>query len=195
MAGGLAVFWQYENKAGTAAVAPGAWPVDSKIVRPADRPTLIIIAHPHCPCTRATVHELERLMSEYPERLSAYVIFVRPNGVDQDWERTDNWEAAGRIPGVSVLVDDMGVEARLFDARVSGQTMLYSKNGDLLFTGGITAGRGLEGVSVGESAIAAIIDGEMPDVRSTNVYGCPLLEDEAYCHTKGGETNETVGPR
>src|SRR5437899_593823 len=48
---GLWTLRDYENSPGTAA-APHQWPADSKIQPARDHLTLIILAHPHCPCTR-----------------------------------------------------------------------------------------------------------------------------------------------
>ena len=37
------------------------WPAESTIARLTERPTLVLFLHPKCPCSRATVGELERL--------------------------------------------------------------------------------------------------------------------------------------
>ena len=183
---GLALFWKYENGAGLAAAAPEIWPQKSQIPRSSGLPTLIVVVHPHCPCTRASLHELAGLMSRYSGQVAAYVVFVRPLGVEPGWEETENWQNAAKITGVTLIRDDLGFEAKLLDAHVSGQTVLYGENGDLLFSGGITTGRGEEGISVGESAIGEILDGRTPSVAMTNVYGCPLIGDEVYCIPKKG---------
>lgn len=183
---GTGVFWQYENRPGIAAAAPRTWPRESRIQRTEGRPTLIVVAHPHCPCTRSTLHELARLIDENPERLDAFVLLVSPEGASDGWDTADAWEEAATIPGVTVTHDRLGTEAVLFDAHTSGQTFLFSANGDLLFSGGITAGRGREGISVGESAISALLRDGRPVVDSTSVYGCPLFNDDAFCRVKTG---------
>lgn len=183
---GVGLFWSYENRPGQAAAAPLDWPSASSIERSEEHPTLIIFAHPHCSCTRATIHELARLMSDNPDNLSAFVLFVKPEGAGEGWDIGDNWEEASKIPGVTLLHDDLGAEARLFDAHTSGQAMLFSARGELLFSGGITVGRGRQGVSAGESAISAILVHKDPTTDATNVYGCPLFNDEAFCRVKTG---------
>jgi hypothetical protein len=45
--------------------------------------------HPSCPCSRATVGELERLMSHTTPHLAARVIFLAPAGSETDPTRTD----------------------------------------------------------------------------------------------------------
>jgi hypothetical protein len=56
--------WNYESTPGVAAATPGRWPADSRIKPDADRATLVMLAHPHCPCTRASIGELARLMTQ-----------------------------------------------------------------------------------------------------------------------------------
>src|SRR6185503_4777313 len=61
---GLALLWKYENAPGPTATPPSQWPLDSSIHLATDRATLIMLAHPHCPCTRASIGELARLMAQ-----------------------------------------------------------------------------------------------------------------------------------
>jgi hypothetical protein len=68
--------------------------------------------------------------------------------------------------------------ARQFHATTSGQTLLYSPAGSLMFSGGITAARGHEGDNVGESTIVALLTGKPTDVVRTPVFGCPIVESE-----------------
>src|SRR5918911_4341156 len=130
---GLWLLWGYENTPGVGAEPPRQWPADSRIQRATDRATLVMLAHPHCPCTRASIGELARLMTQAQGRVTAYVLFIKPSGSPGDWEKTDLWASAAAIPGVSVVADDEGVEARRFHALTSGQTVLYDTEGKLLF--------------------------------------------------------------
>ena len=187
---GTAVFWQYENKAGAAALAPSDWPAKSTLQRVPDRPTLVLLAHPRCPCTRTSIHELARLMARADGRVMAYVIFIKPDGTEADWERSDTWSRASEIPGVSVIRDDQGLEAQNFDARSSGQTMLYDKDGKLIFSGGITSGRGEEGDNSGETTIASLVNNEKALVHETSVFGCPLFAHDPYCMANKEAANE-----
>src|ERR1043165_1176426 len=149
---GLAILWNYENTPGVAAKPSVLWPIESRIKRAPDKATLIMLAHPHCPCTRASIGELALLMAHSQGRLTAYVLFLKPAGFSEEWEKTDLWQSAASIPGVNVLSDDDGAEARLFHATTSGQTNLYDAEGRLLFSGGITGARGHSGDNAGRSA-------------------------------------------
>jgi len=92
-----------------------------------------------------------------------------------DWMKTDLWGNASRIPGATVTRDDNGEEAKRFHAATSGQTILYDADGKLLFSGGITGGRGHSGENAGRSAIMALLADGRSHCRETFVYGCSLL--------------------
>ena len=55
---GLSWMWEYEATPGEVTTPLTDWPSDSRIERNTDRLTLVVFAHPHCPCTRATIGEL-----------------------------------------------------------------------------------------------------------------------------------------
>lgn len=190
VAGGLWVLWGYENAPGVAAAAPAQWPVDSHIQRVPDHATLVMLAHPHCPCTRAGIGELALLMARSQGYVTAYVLFLKPEGVADDWEKSDLWQSAADIPGVNVVQDTDGVEAQLFNASTSGQTMLYDAAGRLLFSGGITGARGHSGDNAGRSAIVSLLtEGEAAQTE-TAVFGCPLFSKNSECRM--GESNHAT---
>lgn len=189
---GLGVLWNYENTPGAAAAAPDRWPATSQIQRPTDRATLVMLAHPHCPCTRASVGELARLMAQAQGRVTAYVLFTKPPNFSAEWEQTDLWATAAAIPGVYVMRDDHGVEARRFHAATSGQTVLYDKDGDLLFSGGITGGRGHEGDNVGRNAIVLLLTTSEAEQKETPVFGCALFaQGECRMVNEGGHAAQS----
>ena len=170
---GLGVLFQYENTPGRVGAVSPEWP-ETQIERATDRPTLVMLAHPHCPCTAASVGELAQIMARLPGGVSAYVLFVKPKGAGGDWEDTNLRRAAEAIPGVKVVFDPDGVEARRFGAETSGHTLLYGADGRLLFSGGITASRGHAGENAGESAIIALVNHQTPLRNQTLVFGCSL---------------------
>jgi hypothetical protein len=175
---GQRVMLNYDYAAAAPGAPPSLWPKDSSLPRTEGLATIVVVAHPHCPCTRATIEELARLMAHLQNRATAAVVFVRPPGVSEDWTKTDLWESAARIPGVTAINDTDSVEATRFGAQASGQTMLYSAAGDLQFTGGITASRGHAGDSVGQSAVASLVTTGHSSVNHTSVFGCSLRNPE-----------------
>ena len=187
---GLSVLWNYENTPGVAAQPPAAWPADSQIQRAPDRATLVMLVHPHCPCSRASMSELAKLMAHTQGRLTAYVLFLKPAGFSDDWEKTDLWRSAASIPGVNAIVDDEGNEARRFHAVTSGQTVLYDVTGRLVFSGGITGARGHAGDNAGRSAIVSLVNVGSADRAETFVFGCPLFDENSECRKQKDERNK-----
>jgi hypothetical protein len=173
---GTAALWHYAGTPGPNSAASDVWPEQAETRRSPDVPTLMMFAHPRCPCSRASIGELAKLMARVQERVRTHVLFYRPATADQEWERTDLWEAAQVIPGVLVHTDEDGREAQRFRAFVSGQTLLYDHEGRLLFNGGITAARGHSGDNDGRSSLTAILHGRTPGRWQTPVFGCFLFD-------------------
>jgi hypothetical protein len=183
---GLGSLWSYSVSPGEAARPPSEWPPGTRLRRIEALPTLVLFVHPHCPCSRATIGELARLMAQAPGRMTTYVLFSRPPGVSTEWTRTDLRRSAARIPSASVSTDDDGNEARRFGAFTSGQALLYDGRGRLIFSGGITAARGHFGDNAGRSAIVAfVVDGERATPQ-TPVFGCPLFDPSEHCPKGAG---------
>ncbi len=178
---GLHKLWRYTAEAGVPANAPITWPGDSQIVPASDQPTLVLFAHPQCPCTRATIGELALLMAHCQGRVKTYVLFLKPKDFPVDWEKTDLWDKAAAIPGVTAVTDQNGDEAARFNAYTSGQTMLYSSSGSLLFSGGITVSRGHSGDNPGRSAIISLVNSGHADHTTTPSFGCSLQDPTSKC--------------
>jgi len=177
--GGFGVLYAYGFKPGEAAAATPRWPENCALQRTSGQPTLIIFAHPHCPCTRATLENLSHAMLLVDQPLTTFVVFVRPAGVPTDWERTDLWSTASAIPGAQVLLDDGGALAGQFHAVTSGQALLFGRDGELMFRGGITESRGHAGNSLGVESILASLHGRVPPCDHTAVFGCQLIADSS----------------
>jgi hypothetical protein len=172
---GLWVLWRYDNTPGQAANAPGQWPAATTLARASDRPTLIMLAHPHCTCTRASLGELAEAIAHARTPPRTYVLFMTPNGFSDGWEKTDLWRTAADLPGVTVVRDDDGRAAKQFGAATSGQTLLYDQHGALVFSGGITGARAHAGDNVGRQSLVALLNREPAARRGTSVFGCPLF--------------------
>ena len=166
----------YEHSPGTVGETPKTWPGESRVQRSTDFPTLVMMVHPHCPSSRASVIALSLLLAQVQGRVNANVLFVRPLGVPENWEKGELWLSAAKIPGVKLSVDHDGIEASRFGSTTSGHVMLYNTNGQLLFSGGITASRGDSGESDGRSAMVALLMQGQAAKDETPVFGCPLSE-------------------
>lgn len=175
---GLAALFLYSVNAGTAGEAPRSWPTHTRVPWVDGAPQLVMVAHPRCSCTRASIAELSRLMTRLNGKLRAHVLFLRPNGKGADWERTDLYESAALITGVTVHTDVGGDEVRRFGAATSGQVYLYGTNRRLVFSGGITPSRSHQGDNVGRRRIVELVTLGETERDSSTVYGCPLSERE-----------------
>ena len=174
VATGLAVMFHYELAPALVMPARDEWPTSSRLRRDAVRPTLLMFVHPRCPCSRASLAELDRLATSCGDRVAVQIIFVRPAETADGWERTSLWRTAEGIPGAAVFSDPGGKEAAQLNAATSGETLLYSPSGRLLFQGGLTVSRGHEGASPGFAALSALIDTGKSQRAASAVYGCGL---------------------
>lgn len=164
----------YENTPGGAGLLRNTWAA-SHIARASDRPTLVLLAHPRCPCTAASIGELARIMARAQGKVAAYVLFAKPEGAGSNWDDTALRASATDIPGVTVVSDAEGAEARRFGAETSGHTLLFAPDGRLLFSGGITPARGHAGDNAGADAIASLIRTGTSKRVGTLVFGCSLV--------------------
>ena len=165
----LCGFWRWERYDRTAGgVGRGTTHSDE-----VGRWQLTVFAHPHCPCSRATLRELDALARATPA-LATRVLFVRPPGGPGEWERGEAWDAATRIPGAEVSCDHDGISARTFGAKTSGHAVLTDPTGRVVFCGGLTRARGRTGASEGRNAVAVWVGGGV-GAEAAPVFGCPLF--------------------
>jgi len=176
IAAGFAWLARYETRAGMPAQPPSSWPDDSRLVVDNQRWTAVMFAHPHCPCTKASLQELADLVTEHGSMLQVFLVICKPIGVPDGWEETDIVKEASAINGLVVHRDENDAERRRFAVQTSGQVLLYDPRGKLHYRGGITAARGKVGDSQGRRFIESMLLGEDSLFRDGPVYGCPLVE-------------------
>jgi len=168
-AASLSIVWRYDPTPGVRATAPERWPVSSALARTSGTPTLILLAHPHCSCTPASLTELAEVLARASTRPRTYVLFLEPEGMANGWEQTSLWKTAA-------VRDDDGLEAQRFGSATSGQTLLYDGGGALRFNGGITGSRAHAGDNAGRRSLVALLGGERAERTVTSVFGCPLFD-------------------
>ena len=93
----------------------------------------------------------------------------------EDWTRTPLWSDAAVLPNTTAMADPGGALAKQFGVKTSGHVLLYSADGKLLFSGGITPSRGDEGANPGRNAVVALLKGQVAQSESP-VFGCPLFD-------------------
>ncbi len=158
---GLRELARYETSSGERVAGPSQWPAASALPRGPGF-SLVMFLHPDCPCSRASLDELEVVAAT--GRVTIVVAFSAEEG--------DMWDRAGRIRGVARVVDD-GSEAKRFGARTSGHVVVFDARGALRFAGGITGSRGHAGNNVGRKAVELVLAGD-PGPAEHAVFGCAL---------------------
>jgi hypothetical protein len=151
------------------------FPKGTVLALAADKPTLVLFIHPHCPCSRATLTELEKLEVQTRDKIAVTIVFTIPPGTPAGWEKGELLDRANKFSNARVCLDQNGVAARRFGVNGSGHALLYAPTGKLLFSGGITAARGEEGDNPGETAVADFVLHGRADLTRTPVFGCQLL--------------------
>ena len=183
---GLSILFRYQTTAAPKAKAPHKWPQTSELAANPTGYTLVMALHPRCPCSRASIGELQNIMAYFPETLSTYLLFYKPQSFPEDWEKDALWHQAANIPGVTRIIDSNRHEGQIFNAITSGQSALYSPEGLLLFSGGITAGRGHYGDNPGKTTVINAIRTSNTTFKETLTYGCPIVESNH--HQKGADS-------
>lgn len=172
---GVWFLWTYANRPGPSGPAAVAWPRECSLRLDPSAPTLLIFIHPQCPCSRASMDELDTLLARAARRPAVKAVFVRPAGTEPGWERKGLWSAAAAIPGVEAVVDPEGAEARRFGVQTSGHVLLFGSEGALRFSGGITSARGHAGDNAGLSQVLDRLRDTTLAGATTPVFGCLLF--------------------
>src|SRR5271155_1113155 len=107
---GLWAMFAYETTPGVVSSLRERWPDGTALQRDPRRPTLVMFVHPHCPCSRASLHELLVLASQRDEQINSIIVFLKPRGFESNWEKTDLWQTARSIPGATCVADIDGKE-------------------------------------------------------------------------------------
>lgn len=178
MLAGMGALAAYSTSAGEAGQTPASWPGQL-----GDRPrgwTLALAVHPRCPCTEASIRQLQRTfaMLEPPPSVVAAVYEPPPGEARAEaWPREP--DAADRLRstlGARIVRDPGGEVALAFGGFTSGHAVLFDPEGDARFRGGVTPSRSHTGPNTGTAAIRALLRGERPPAASAPVYGCPLRD-------------------
>jgi hypothetical protein len=132
------------------------------------RPWLIVALHSQCPCSVATVQNLTSLSIKDRSRMRLTLLF---SGPDPHHSPVID-KAAALAEAEKVFLDEDEI-LKAYGARTSGQALLYSTSGQLVYSGGLTDARGEPGESAGMQAIIHTLAG-LPCRASAPVYGCAL---------------------
>lgn len=159
--------------------SPTQWPSRSLELK-SDAPTLVVAVHPQCWCTRASLVEIQRILTLYKKNLHVYALVYSPKEHEQDpsWGNSFTMNALNNLSNVTIIQDIEGAQAQVFHLLTSGHTQLYNPSGQLLFSGGVTESRGHEGKNRSTDKILTLLHGEASTLQESPVFGCPLCSPQ-----------------
>src|SRR5688572_5493109 len=106
MAGaGIAILTSHSRTPGREGSPSGSWPAGLNIRHTPGLATLLVFLHSECPCSRASVAELARVLAKNGRPVQVMACVARWKG---DPAGGSLWDAAERIPGVKVVADVEG---------------------------------------------------------------------------------------
>jgi hypothetical protein len=167
---------RYKATPGDTSAGQLQWPDDCAIARVPGSFNFVLALNSHCPCSRATVGELARILDGHGTDVCLHVLVYHPSGFPDGWESSSLLDEVKTLPGAMLHVDIDAELATRFGLFTSGGLALYGVRGELLFEGGITAGRGHAGDTPAHDAIRARLLGETSEPFTAPVYGCPLRD-------------------
>lgn len=187
-AGAVGISWQmllnygFKSEPANPEATSLRWPSGTGLKIAPNRPTVLFFVHPRCPCTRASLAELERLWvlreamaSRSPQLI---VVVTVPPDASPDWLTTRTVERASSLPGATLAMDPEGREAQRFGASTSGTVMWFDAEGDCRYAGGLTASRGHEGENLGRANLERLLRGGPRLAGSVPALGCRLCLPE-----------------
>ena len=168
----LGLLTEHQFRPGNAAPFNQGWPQASRLHPRPDTLTVVLFAHPECPCLSATLTEMERLQTLVREPFQLFVVFE--DNPAFDLSRSRNFRRVSSWKNAIVVHDADNHEVALFGAQTSGQVFIFDKDRRLLFSGGITGSRAHEGDNQNLERAVAAGRSHASKAAFTPVYGCSL---------------------
>ena len=112
---GFSLIVSHNFATGNVSSAPIEWPDGINLESDANHPTLLVFIHPQCPCSSATIGELERLLADVNQQVKCTILMVCPSDHVDQWMKSKNTERSKSIEGVQIVVDVDGTTAAKFD--------------------------------------------------------------------------------
>jgi hypothetical protein len=135
--------------------------------------TVVMVAHPHCPCTATSLKALRQVVAVHGEEMATTVVFANEGKV----EKSVNLELAQAIPGAKIVWMSAKDAEEKYHSYTSGQVFVYASTGELAFSGGITPGRNADQPRFALQLFDGIFAGN-PERRKYKVFGCKLRGEE-----------------
>ena len=181
IAGGLLWMTAYSMSPGDTSTPLLKRPDNTEISFSDNQSTLLVFLHPRCPCTRPTIAALERLMVRKHD-IVLQPVFYLPSTKTTEWTQDEYWDRLIALGAHQPAIDIDGHLAHKFHATTSGHALLFSTDGLVQFSGGITSGRVHEGDSLGLTMLTRVLDGIPVSEASFPVYGCSIVKKSEHAH-------------
>jgi hypothetical protein len=150
------------------------WPSSLEPTDRDGRIRVILFAHPLCPCTRATIAELDEALGSRRTNVNTTIVFVTAGLAEPDIYDSPTVAAARRLLNVTLRFEDNTAFASRIGATTSGELFVFDGAGKRVFHGGITAGRGHRGRSPGRERFEQALEGILVDHEESPLFGCRL---------------------
>jgi hypothetical protein len=181
----FAAAWQrlysYAYRPEATGLSVTSWPQDATCA-PSSGFRLVVFIHPLCPCTQATLQELDESLARMPEGV-VVVVPVTAGLSESDVAASRLLAAVRNMPRVRLHVDPAGEERRRFGARVSGEVFAFDDRGRRMFHGGLTPGRGHQGDAPGQRQLEELARGARHEACESPMFGC-LLPGSEHAHSR-----------
>src|SRR5687768_13393663 len=83
--GGYGLLFRYSFAVGKASPAPRSIPSSLAASVPLMKPQLFVALHPHCPCSRATVSELAKILTRATNSSDVTLLIFKPANEPDAW--------------------------------------------------------------------------------------------------------------
>ncbi|HTI51110.1 MAG TPA: hypothetical protein VL475_09165 [Planctomycetaceae bacterium] len=173
---------RYTYRPSAVATTLSEWPHETAFA-PSSGFRIVMFVHPLCPCSDASIRELENSLARMPAKVSVTVIAVTAGLTAEDLESSGLIAELSAMPRIGLYVDATGAERKRFGAAVSGEVVAFDANGRRVYHGGLTPGRGHQGESVGQGQLEALARGESAAPCESPVFGCLLPGAERPSNT------------
>lgn len=140
--------------------------------------TIVVAVHPKCPCTKATLQELQERTKFANVSVKTMVLAYTPASEKEnpEWTKTPTLDLLQELPGASIVRDiDAGIAIRL-RLEVSGAVLVTDQSGKTWLQGGITASRSCRGNCPGSIALEQILAGRLTRPVFSPVFGCRIKD-------------------
>lgn len=137
------------------------------------RYSLILFLHPRCSCSRATLHELSKVLRKSTNSPRVTIVMYCPNGKPDAWIEGPNDRLARKLDPHEFVID----AGQLFQQNGivdSGHVLCFDRSGTIRFSGGVTGSRSHEGSNQASAALRRILNGEGESCIEFPVFGCSI---------------------